>query len=78
MVRAGEVGGSLDKSLERITEFLENDYRLRQKIKSAMSYPIFVLILLFPLDFYVNYICSTICRFFADLDVPLPALTQLH
>ncbi|HOC52335.1 MAG TPA: type II secretion system F family protein [Caldisericia bacterium] len=77
MVRAGEVGGSLDKSLERITEFLENDYRLRQKIKSAMSYPIFVLIFAFSLGFFMLTIfVPQFAGFFADLDVPLPGLTQ--
>lgn len=77
MVKAGEVGGTLDRSLERITEFLENDYRLRQKIKSAMSYPIFVLVFAFSLGFFMLTIfVPRFAGFFADLDVPLPALTQ--
>jgi len=77
MVRAGEVGGTLDRSLERITEFLENDYRLRQKIKSAMSYPIFVLVFAFSLGFFMLTIfVPRFAGFFADLNVPLPALTQ--
>lgn len=77
MVRAGEVGGTLDRSLERITEFLENDYRLRQKIKSAMSYPLFVLIFAFSLGFFMLTIfVPRFAGFFADLNVPLPALTQ--
>lgn len=77
MVKAGEVGGTLDRSLERITEFLENDYRLRQKIKSAMSYPLFVLVFAFSLGFFMLTIfVPRFAGFFADLDVPLPALTQ--
>lgn len=77
MVKAGEVGGTLDRSLERITEFLENDYRLRQKIKSAMSYPVFVLVFAFTLGFFMLTIfVPRFAGFFADLDVPLPALTQ--
>lgn len=77
MVRAGEVGGTLDRSLERITEFLENDYRLRQKIKSAMSYPIFVLVFAFSLGFFMLTIfVPRFAGFFSDLNVPLPALTQ--
>ena len=76
MVRAGEVGGTLDRSLERITEFLENDYRLRQKIKSAMSYPLFVLLFAFSLGFFMLTIfVPRFAGFFADLNVPLPAMT---
>ncbi|MBC7194055.1 MAG: type II secretion system F family protein [Caldisericia bacterium] len=76
MVRAGEVGGTLDRSLERITEFLENDYRLRQKIKSAMSYPLFVLIFAFTLGFFMLLVfVPRFAGFFSDLNVPLPALT---
>jgi type IV pilus assembly protein PilC len=76
MVRAGEVGGTLDRSLERITEFLENDYRLRQKIKSAMSYPLFVLIFAFTIGFFMLLVfVPRFAGFFSDLNVPLPALT---
>lgn len=76
MVRAGEVGGTLDRSLERITEFLENDYRLRQKIKGAMSYPLFVLLFAFSLGFFMLTIfVPRFAGFFADLNVPLPAMT---
>ncbi|MGB9749501.1 MAG: type II secretion system F family protein [Caldisericia bacterium] len=76
MVRAGEVGGTLDRSLERITEFLENDYRIRQKIKSAMSYPLFVLIFAFSLGFFMLLVfVPRFAGFFADLNVPLPAMT---
>jgi len=76
MVRAGEVGGTLDRSLERITEFLENDYRIRQKIKSAMSYPLFVLIFAFSLGFFMLLVfVPRFAGFFTDLNVPLPAMT---
>lgn len=76
MVRAGEVGGTLDRSLERITEFLDNDYRLRQKIKGAMSYPLFVLLFAFTLGFFMLTIfVPRFAGFFADLNVPLPAMT---
>ena len=77
MIKAGEVGGNLDRSFERVTEFLENDYRLRQKIKSAMSYPLFVLIIAFSLGFFMlTVFVPRFAGFFADLNVPLPAMTQ--
>lgn len=45
LVRAGEVGGVLEESLQRLSHFLEKDVELRRKVKSAMTYPVLVLIL---------------------------------
>jgi type IV pilus assembly protein PilC len=46
LVMSGEVSGSLDKSLVYLADQLEKDYELRGKVKSAMTYPIFVLVAL--------------------------------
>jgi type IV pilus assembly protein PilC len=43
MVRAGEVGGNLDRTLNDLSTTLEKQVELRRKIKSAMTYPIAVL-----------------------------------
>lgn len=43
MVRAGEAGGVLDVVLQRLAEFMEKAQAIRNKIKSAMTYPIVVL-----------------------------------
>ncbi len=43
LVRSGEASGSLDKSLIYLADSLEKDYELRSKVKSAMTYPVFVL-----------------------------------
>ena len=42
MVRAGEEGGQLETVLNRLADGFEADYKLRQKIKAAMTYPIVV------------------------------------
>ena len=42
MVKAGETGGQLDIVLNRVADGLEADYKLRQKVKSAMTYPVVV------------------------------------
>lgn len=44
MVRAGEAGGLLDQALERIAVTFEKDAALRAKIKSALTYPVIVLL----------------------------------
>jgi type IV pilus assembly protein PilC len=45
LVKAGEVGGVLEESLQRLSHFLEKDVELRRKVKSAMTYPILVAIM---------------------------------
>jgi len=44
LVRAGEVGGVLDETLNKLAVFLEKDLELRRKVKSAMTYPTIVMI----------------------------------
>lgn len=44
MVRAGEASGSLDIVLTRLAEFLEKSHALRETIKTALYYPIFLLV----------------------------------
>ena len=43
LVRAGEVGGVLEETMQRLSTFLEKDVELRRKVKSAMTYPTIVL-----------------------------------
>jgi len=45
LIRAGEVGGVLEESLQRLSHFLEKDVELRRKVKSAMTYPVLVAIM---------------------------------
>jgi len=42
LIKAGEVGGVLEESLQRLSAFLEKDVELRRKVKSAMTYPVLV------------------------------------
>jgi type IV pilus assembly protein PilC len=43
MVRSGETGGSLDTTMLQLASMLENEVKLRGKIKSAMTYPVAVV-----------------------------------
>ncbi|MEO8292308.1 MAG: type II secretion system F family protein [Actinomycetota bacterium] len=47
MVKSGETGGMLDEVLLRLADEIEKEVHLRQKIKSAMTYPIAVVGLVF-------------------------------
>ena len=43
LVNAGEVGGALEESLQRLSGFLEKDVELKRKVKSAMTYPMIIM-----------------------------------
>jgi type IV pilus assembly protein PilC len=78
MVRAGEAAGMLDEVLLRVAEMLEKDVKLRAKIKSAMTYPIIVLIMAIMLSaVMLIFIVPIFEQMFVDLGGELPLLTQL-
>ena len=79
MVKAGEVGGVLDVVLARLAEFQEKAEKIKGKVKSAMTYPIVVLVMaLSILTFLMTYIVPKFADIFADLmgGKGMPMLTQ--
>jgi len=78
MVRAGEIGGILDGVLPQVAHQLENDQELRRKIKSAMTYPIVVLVLaVLAASFMLIFIVPIFARMFEDLGGTLPLPTRV-
>jgi len=55
MIRAGEVGGVLEETLQRLSHFLEKDVELRRKVKSALTYPVLVLIMSIGITGFLVY-----------------------
>ncbi|NLV72741.1 MAG: type II secretion system F family protein [Actinobacteria bacterium] len=77
MVRAGEAGGALDQTLNRLATQLEKDDSLRRTIKSAMAYP--VLIAAFAILVMIGmllFIIPIFASMYADLGGQLPSLTR--
>lgn len=69
LVRAGEVGGVLDETLERMSTFLEKDVELRRKVKSAMMYPSIVgVVAIGIVGFLTFYIVPKFMDLFEELD----------
>ena len=80
MVKAGEVGGVLDVVMARLAEFQEKAEKIKGKVKSAMTYPIVVLVMaLSILGFLMTYIVPKFADIFADLmgGKGMPFLTQM-
>jgi type IV pilus assembly protein PilC len=77
MVKAGEASGQLDIILNRLAEFLEASESLKREIKSAMTYPIISLVLIFGITGYL--LVGVVPKFktmFDALGAELPAITK--
>jgi len=78
MVRAGEAGGALDQTLDRLANQLEKADSMRRSIKSAMTYPILIagfaiMVMIGMLLFIIPIFASM----YKDLGGQLPSLTRM-
>ena len=77
MTRAGEVGGFLDSVLLQIAENYEAEVKLRGKIKSAMTYPVVVLVMaILAVVGMLLFIVPVFAKMFTSLGGQLPAPTR--
>ena len=78
MVEAGELGGILESTLQRVADQLEKDDSLRRQVKSAMMYPMmiggFALTVLLAL---VTFLVPVFEKVFKDFGGSLPAITKV-
>lgn len=78
MVRSGETGGFLDTSLNGAADNLEADLKLRDTIKSAMTYPVIVLIIaVLATVGMLLFVVPIFEKMFEDLGGELPFPTQV-
>ncbi|MGH2830535.1 MAG: type II secretion system F family protein, partial [Actinomycetota bacterium] len=78
MIRAGEIGGVLDSVLLRLAENLEKEVALKQKIKSAMTYPVVVFILVILIvSGMLLFVVPMFENLYKDLGGTLPLPTRL-
>jgi type IV pilus assembly protein PilC len=78
MVKAGEIGGILDGVLLRVADQLERDQDLRRKVRSAITYPMVVLVLaILAASFMLIFIVPVFATMFQDLGGTLPLPTRI-
>ena len=77
MIKAGELGGFLDKVLIQLAENFEADVKLRAKVKSAMTYPVVVFVIaITSVIGMLLFIVPIFAKMFDSLGATLPAPTR--
>ncbi|WP_394137539.1 type II secretion system F family protein [Cytobacillus oceanisediminis] len=78
MMRAGEAGGNMDEILERLAVYYEKQHNTRQKVKSAMAYPLTVgLISIVIVIFLLSTVVPAFADMFVSFDGKLPLITMM-
>lgn len=78
MTQAGEASGALDLVMERLATHLEQEVALRRKAKSALAYPILMLIVGFAvLIFLLTFVIPQVTQIFTDMGRQLPLPTRI-
>lgn len=78
MVRAGEAGGMLDSVLQRLADFSEQEEALKGKIKSALAYPVVMIVAgIGAVIVMMTVVIPKIVKIFQDLNQALPTPTKI-
>ena len=77
-IRAGEESGNIDRSFESMAEHYDKQVKMKGKVKSALAYPTFVLIIAVAVVVVLMVkVVPTFTSMFEELGAELPMITQL-
>jgi len=78
MIRAGETSGALPDVMDRLAYLLEHEHKVKNDIKSALQYPIIVLVAL-GIAFFIllTFVIPKFAAIFKSAGIALPLPTQL-
>ncbi len=78
MVRAGEESGRLDTVLASLAGFLEREKELKDRVRSAMIYPAFMIAVSMMMIFFVFvFVFPRVTGIFMEQNIPLPLITRI-
>lgn len=78
MIRAGEMTGNLDETLDRMASYFEKQHSLKKSVQSTLTYPIILTILIIGVViFLLVYIIPQFMGIYDQFGSELPAITQL-
>jgi len=77
MVRAGETGGSLHDTLQRLADYLERSRALRGRVINALIYPAILMTMVsLSLLFLLGYVVPQFNEMYSNLDAELPLFSR--
>lgn len=78
MIKAGEVSGQLDKTLAELAHYLSKEYTLRSKVKSALTYPIILVVAsTVVITLMLMFVLPRLTKSFALSGITLPWITRV-
>ena len=78
MIRAGETAGNLEEVLTRLAIFAEREAELKQKILTALTYPIVLIVVgVIVIFFVITSVLPAFINIFREANIPLPLPTQI-
>ncbi|OGS90380.1 MAG: MSHA biogenesis protein MshG [Gallionellales bacterium GWA2_60_18] len=78
MVQVGEMTGMLDETFIRLYDYLEFERDMRERIKTAMRYPSFVIIAMAIAIVIINlFVIPAFAKVYAGFHAELPAITKM-
>lgn len=76
-IRAGEESGTIDRSFSALQAYYEKSYKTTQKIRQALAYPIFVLIIaVVVIAVVMNFVIPELSKSMTGLGGELPIMTK--
>lgn len=77
MVESGEVSGNIDEMMLRMSVHFEKEYKLNNKIKSAMTYPsVLSVVAIGAVMFIMTFVMPTFVDMFEEEGIALPLITR--
>ncbi|RKY03967.1 MAG: type II secretion system protein GspF [Spirochaetes bacterium] len=78
MIKAGEQSGTLELTLKRLSNYLEKQLWLKNRIMAALAYPmVMTLVGIFVLSFLITYVIPKVSRIFEQIHQELPLPTKI-
>jgi len=78
MVSAGEASGTLEITLDRLADFLDEQVRFRGRLSAALAYPAFMTVIgISMLFFIVSFVMPRVVGMFEDMKQQLPLITVI-
>jgi len=78
MIEAGEVGGVLEEVLERMANHFEKEDEIKEKVKSALTYPTVVFTMaVLAVVFMLIFVLPSFISIYDGMDIELPLSTRI-